>query len=69
MFLSVLHLVSTVSGVHVLREVEVGAVFTGVLPGLHLAVDHTRILPLLIHMVHLCQVCCILGGGDRGGAK
>lgn len=52
--------VATVSWVHVLEEMEVSSVLTCVLPGLHLAVDHTCIISLTVHVVDLRQEGCIL---------
>ena len=46
-----------------LLEVEVCFILAAVLSGLHLTVDHTRIIPLSVHMVDLCQEGCILKGG------
>ena len=53
-------LVATPARVEVLQEVEVGPVVTGVLPCLHLAVDHARIVTIPVDVVDLCQKSRIL---------
>ena len=58
-------LVATPSWVEVLQEVEVGPVVAGVLPRLHLAVDHARIVTIPVDVVDLRQKSSILERNER----